>query len=88
MNGVNGYVVHGRGTYATAKIFLPAAGYGNGTSLYDAGSRGRYWSSVPGSDNYYGLYAWGLYFGSSGLGADLNLRGSGQSVRPVQGFTK
>ena len=32
-------------------IFLPAAGYRNGTSLDDAGSSGRYWSSSLSTDN-------------------------------------
>ncbi|MBR1921070.1 MAG: hypothetical protein IJ829_03570, partial [Kiritimatiellae bacterium] len=32
-NGVNGYVVRGKGDYASASIFLPAAGLGYGTSL-------------------------------------------------------
>ena len=40
MNGVRGYVVRGRGSYSSAWIFLPCAGYGLGTSLYNAGSGG------------------------------------------------
>ena len=85
-NGVKGYVVKGRGDYASNSIFLPAAGYGRGTSLNDSGSGGYYWSSVPYSD---GDYAWGLSFDSSGhdtyyyCGCDI-----GRSVRPVLGFTK
>ena len=87
MNGVNGYIVHGRDGYASYNIFLPCAGYGGGTSLYGAGSGGSYWSSVPGSD----------YDGSSGgLGFDSGVHSTrsyryrtyGQSVRPVQGFTQ
>ena len=85
VNGVNGYSVRGRGAYASARIFLPCAGYGYGTSLDDAGSLGTYWSSVPGSDND---YAWSLYFGSGGRGTNDGDRYGGQSVRPVQGFTK
>ena len=85
-SGVNGYVVRGRGAYASNSIFLPAAGYGFGTSLGDAGSGGDYWSSVPGSD---GSYAWYLDFDSSGHSThDYGYRGSGQSVRPVQGLAK
>lgn len=30
---------------STNQIFLPAAGYGNGTDLYDVGDGGFYWSS-------------------------------------------
>ena len=85
-NGVNGYVVRGRGEYASNSIFLPCAGRGDGTSLSSSGSNGLYWSSVPGSGYN---YSWGLGFGSgyhrTYYGAS---RYFGQSVRPVQGFTK
>ena len=85
MNDVNGYVIRGRGKYASASIFLPCAGYGDGTSLSNAGSRGNYWSSVPRSD---GNHAWGLYFYSSDHRTSSSYRYGGQSVRPLQGFTK
>ena len=85
-NGVNGYVVCGRDGYASASIFLPAFGYGNGTSLYYyAGSSGHYWSSVPHSD---GSRSWSLYFDSSGHYASNGSRYCRFSIRPVQGFTK
>ena len=83
-NGVKGYVVRGRGDYASHSIFLPCAGYGYGTSLYDAGSLGYYWSSVPGSDYD---RAYGLGFDSGSHYMLCNYRYDGQSVRPVQGFT-
>ncbi len=89
VNGVNGYVVRGRGNYETRSIFLPCAGDGYGTSLNGAGSHGHYWSSVPYSDYYYD--AWGLCFKSSYRYPLQLLRYSrfyGQSVRPVQGFAK
>ena len=82
---MNGYEVRGRGGYASASIFLSAAGYGHWTSLYDAGSVGNYWSSVPGSGSY---YSWYLYFNSSYHGTDSYNRDYGMSVRPVQGFTE
>lgn len=86
VNGVAGYVVRGRDSYASNSIFLPCAGNGYGTSLYGAGSGGDYWSSVPGSDN--DLYAWRLGF-NSGLHYTFNSdRDFGRSVRPLQGFTK
>ena len=84
-NGVNGYVVRGRGAYASNSIFLPCAGRGYGTSLSNSGSGGFYWSSVPDSDDY---DSWYLYFGSSGRSTFYNYRYYGQSVRPVQGFAK
>ena len=84
-NGVRGYVVRGNGSYAANSIFLPCAGYGRGTSLYDAGSDGRYWSSGPSSDGY---NAYGLWFDSGyhDMSYDGN-RGRGRPVRPVSGFT-
>lgn len=88
MNGVEGYVVRGRGKYASKSIFFPTAGYGLGPSLRDAGSYGYYWSSVPYSDYHYGYGAWDLYFGSSALTTGSSGRNCGQSVRPVQGFTE
>ena len=84
-NGVNGYVVRGRGDYVSASIFLPAAGFGDGTSLDGAGSYGGYWSSDPYSASY---SSWYLGFGSGRHGTYYGSRGNGQSVRPVQGFTK
>ena len=85
MNGMKGYTVRGRGDYYSASIFLPATGYGYGTSLSNAGSYGDYWSSVPNSD---GSNAWYLNFNSSSHGTNSYYRSYGRSVRPVQGFTK
>ena len=86
MNGVNGYVVCGRGDYANRSIFLPAAGLGDGTSLDSPGRHSRYWSSVPNSDSN---QAWYLSFNSFiGRYTFYNPRYYGQSVRPVQGFAK
>ena len=82
VNGVDGYTITGKDS---ASIFLPCAGNGNEASLYDAGSYGNYWSSVPSSgyDNDAGyLYFYLIYHGTSNFD-----RYHGQSVRPVQGFT-
>ena len=86
MNGVYGYIVRGRGSYASNSIFLPCAGGGYGPLLYDAGSLGRYLSSVPDSDDYGS--AWGLGFNSRFHLTDYGYRYYGESVRPLQGFTK
>lgn len=77
-NGVNGYMVKGPNGNS---IFLPAAGYHNYGSLYDAGSYGNCWSSsLRASDSY---DACCLYF-DSGRQSTLNSgRCFGQSVRPV-----
>ena len=83
-NGVKGYIVRGRGAYASNSIFLPAAGRSFGTSLLSAGSYGRYWSSVPYSDTN---GAWSLDFYPGGHGTSYDYREYGSSVRPVQGFT-
>jgi len=85
VNGVQGYEVRGRGTYASVCIFLPCAGFGHGTSLNGSGSRGYYWSSVPDSDY---RYAYGLYFNSGNHGTRYYSRFDGFSVRPVQEFAK
>ena len=50
--GVSGYIVRGRGDYATSSIFLPAAGYGLGTSLECVAAGGYYWFSVPNCELY------------------------------------
>ena len=79
LNGVNGYRVTGPNGNS---IFLPAAGFRNGTSLYYEGSNGYYWSSTPEELN--SDYACYLTFYS--YYCDWNYSGyppNGQSVRPV-----
>lgn len=78
-NGVYGRKVTGPNGNS---IFLPAAGFRDGSSLCNAGSDGNYWSSLlstvrPDS-------AWRvLYFGSSNVGRGYDRRSYGFSVRPV-----
>ena len=78
-NGVYGYKVTSKknGNY----IFLPAAGYRIDSSLNYAGSRGYFWSSSLNTDNPGS--AWGVYFGSGGVGRSYYDRYIGRSVRPV-----
>ena len=81
-NGVRGYKVTSK-TNGNS-IFLPAAGYRTGTSVYTVGSFGYYWSSslyesIPNS-------AYGLYFYSDNV--DWNncySRDYGHTVRAVCG---
>ena len=87
MNGVKGYVVRGRGDYASNSIFLPAAGLGEGESFHADDVQGFYWSSLPISD-YYDDHSWFFVVGS-GAAITLDIcRQHGLSVRPVQGVIK
>lgn len=64
------------------RIFLPAAGYRDGSEVR-GGESGSYWSSLDNGENY----AWGLGFNSDGVGVHDYLRnsyGDGQSVRLVR----
>ena len=85
LNGVNGYVVRGRGDYASNSIFLPAAGYGEEASLDDFGSKGSFWSSEPYS-NSYSAFELGIFLDNDCV-THSDIRYYGQTVRPVQGFT-
>ncbi len=77
---VNGYKVSS--TRNDNYLFLPAAGYRFGSSLYDAGSYGLYWSSSLRSDDP--LRARGLYFTSGSHGWNNYYRYYGLCVRPVR----
>lgn len=81
-NGVNGYKVTSKKSgYTNNSIFLPAAGYRDGSLLSYAGSHGYYWSSS--------LYtigptsAWYMDFGSGNVSSEIGDRIRGRSVRPV-----
>ena len=80
-NGVHGYL----GTGSSGKtLFLPAAGYKNGTRIVSEGEFGYYWSHSL----YYGmsLYAYNqLFFSGSIPGWDKQERSFGLTVRPVRG---
>ena len=76
--GHNGYKVTGPNGNS---IFLPAAGYRNGSSLDDAGVCGYYWSSTPREYNTQSAYY--LTFGSGGHYVYWIYRNLGRSVRPV-----
>ena len=79
-NGVKGRLITSNSNGNS--VFLPAAGYRDGSSLSGAGSEGDYWSrtlleSGPRS-------ARGLYFYSSFISMDGIPRCNGRSVRPVR----
>lgn len=82
MNGVNGYKVTSKKSgYSNRFIFLPAAGYRDESSLYDAGEYGGYWSSSLYTN--YPTKAWRVYIDSDGHCTSISSRDYGQSVRPV-----
>ena len=66
-------------------IFLPAAGWRDGTSTDDAGELGRYWSSTPYESNTQGAYYLFFYSAGGSGGTDwlLSSRDCGHQVRPV-----
>lgn len=79
-NGVNGLKITSKSN--DNSIFLPAAGYRDGTSLGYAGSMGNYWSrSLNTSNSYYANY---LNFYSDRIVWHYSYRYCGQSVRPVR----
>lgn len=81
-NGINGYkVTSNKAGYTDKFIFLPAAGYRNGSGLNLVGSYAYYWSSsLYESSSYLALR---LYFYSGSRRLGYFYRYHGLSVRPV-----
>ena len=80
MNGVYGRKITSKSNGNS--IFLPAAGYRDDTSLYNAGSYGHYWSrSLTTSISF---FAYELYFDSSYVDTLGGRCYFGHSVRPVR----
>ncbi len=77
--GHNGYRVTSKKNGNS--VFLPAAGYRNGSSLYGQGESGYYWSSTPYEG--YTESAYYLLFFSSYHSVDWRYRDYGRTVRPV-----
>ena len=75
-NGVNGYVVKGRGVYSSASIFLPS----------DSDTFSVYWLSAPHESN--GIRSWGLEMGSKRICRNEFLRADKNVIRPVQSVAK
>ena len=83
LNGVDGYVVKGKGDYASASIYLPKAGSVLKTEIADVGSIGYIWSATPHSSG--GLASKALYFGGMFNYQTISYypRHYGRSIRPV-----
>ena len=85
LNGVNGFIVHGKGDYASNSIFIPEGGFGDGSRLINAGLTGQFWSSEPYHD---GTDAWDIFYSASVTGSvEKTERRLGKSIRPVQSFS-
>ena len=94
LNGACGYIIHGQGNYASASIFLPAAGCGCRNSLNFVNSDGLYWSSkvyVPLTlenllhGNQYCNMAWTLNLTANEIDTCFaSYCYCGQSIRPVR----
>ena len=79
-SGVSGLVLTDKAD-SSKVLFFPAVGYYGGTTLYDEGSNGGYWSSSFRS----ATDAYNLYFGSSNVRPqNYDYRYYGFSVRAVQ----
>ena len=78
-NGHNGYKVTSKKNGNS--IFLPAAGYRDGTSSGSQGTDGYYWSATPYKSGDYGAYY--LYFYEGYRYSDWFYSFYGRSVRPV-----
>ena len=80
---MSGRLVTGKGAYADKSIFLPAAGYGDNSSLN--GTVNGCWSSTPdGSDKAWHLFLSSVSFGAFGFGRSDGNRYKGFPVRPVR----
>ncbi len=80
LNGVYGYRVTSKKDY-TKSIFLPSAGFYEGSNLKSAGEYGGYWSSSLGPTRPTEAYS--LYFESDYHDCFYGDRYYGSSVRPV-----
>ena len=79
--GIAGRIFTGKGNYANSSLFLPAAGDFDGTSYYNGGSYGYYWSSTL----YSSTNGRDLYFGSTGVNPQsYSSRFAGYNVRAVR----
>ena len=87
-NGVNGYLVAGKGAYADKSIFLPAAGRAGEKGFYNyPENNGFYWASERGNSSSQ-HWSYGLNFKNDNFGTYSYPRERGQSVRAVTSAVK
>jgi hypothetical protein len=89
----DGYADFSRNTFSASQwitledagaVFLPAGGSRYGTSFYEVGNFGEYWSASCYDGAYYGHCAYGIFFQDSGLGQGyVDYLPRGGSVRLV-----
>ena len=89
-NGVNGFVVRGRGDFASAAIFLPAAGRGTEEKWWGLETSGSLWASDPQLGCPSTDYSWSVAFRFHKGKTSVEMtrrwdRYLGLSVRPVRG---
>lgn len=82
MNGVNGWLVSGKGTYSSNSIFLPITGDGLGTSFSFDGIEAYYWSS-----HYSNSFIGCLNVTEKSHTIHSSQNNYGHSIRPVQDFS-
>ena len=81
-NGVTGRLVKGRGAYSERRVFFPAAGIGEESTIFFPGSLGGYLSSTPYSEKVSSVCF--LSVSSFSFNRGFNSRSNGWSVRPVR----
>ncbi len=84
-NGVAGCVVRGRGDYASAAIFIPAAGFSSVIAWWNKSATGHLYASDPYTEGPNADCSWCLHFGPKGIGLDYCWdRHTAMPVRPVR----
>ena len=90
MNGVTGFILRGRGAFASNSIFLPDTGYGFDTTLM--GASFYWWSSDPYSNPYLDFDRYAQYYYYDPVRhydrIDYRARCFGHTIRPVFVLTK
>ena len=83
--GIKGRIFTGKGDYANSSLFLPAAGYFDGTSYHDGGSWGDYWLSTLDSSTD----GRSLFFGNGYVNPQsCDYRFNGDPVRAVRAVSE